>query len=176
MLADILIAYLETELCLLTRYGLPIIPSHEETMSSTKPFSALVDIPFPLDTLDLVDPEEPPIGWKSSFDTVSLGKIALESRHFALSSSPYAIPPVGFFVPLRDVVDPAKSDPSSARHVWGLPQPKMFCADANDHEQPMSPTSHEGWDPFIWNSEKHYWVSSTPGARIRVEIIVTAGR
>jgi hypothetical protein len=52
----------------------------------------------------------------------------------------------------------------------------MFCADANDAANPMKPTTHEGWEPFVWNGEKHFWVSNTVGARIRVEIKVNEGR
>ncbi len=145
-------------------------------MSSTKPFSDLIDIPFPLDTLHLVDPVTPPKDWASTFDLAPLAAIASEARHFALPTTPYSVPPIGLFTPLRDVVDPSRPDPSSASHILGLPQPKMFCADANDEQHPMAPTTHEGWEPFVWNSEKHYWVSSTPGSRIRVEIQVNAGR
>jgi len=52
----------------------------------------------------------------------------------------------------------------------------MFCADANDREHPMAPSSREGWEPFVWNGEKHFWVSETIGARIKVDIKVKAGR
>lgn len=40
----------------------------------------------------------------------------------------------------------------------------------------MAPSSREGWEPFVWNGEKHFWVSETVGARIRVDIKVKAGR
>lgn len=147
-----------------------------DTVSTTDPFSSLVDIPFPLDTLHLVDPATPPEGWETTFDREPLEELKSESRHFVLPSSPYSVPPVGIFTPLRDVVDPKKPDPSSGKHITGLVQPELFCADANDAQNPMKPTTANGWKPFVWNGEKHYWMSDVVGARIRVEIKVTAGR
>nr|XP_031858962.1 uncharacterized protein CI109_005630 [Kwoniella shandongensis]KAA5526034.1 hypothetical protein CI109_005630 [Kwoniella shandongensis] len=176
ILADLLISYLESELCMLTHYGLPVVPPVADTISSTDPFSDLVDIPFPLDTLHLVDPVTPPPNWESTFDLKPLQALTEERRFFVLPSTPYSVPPVGIFTPLRDVVDPKKPDPTSGKHITGLIQPKLFCADANDPQHPMAPTKFEGWEKFVWNGEKHYWVSSTVGARIRVEITVTAGR
>lgn len=176
ILADLLIAYLETELCQLNRYGLPVIPSHQRTTSTTNPSSELVDIPFALDSPHMTDPARPPSGWETTFDEEPLQALLNESRHFVLPATPYSVPLVNMFTPLREVVDPFKPDPDSPRHLLGLPQPKMFCADANDHDNPMVPTTHDGWEPFVWNGEKHFWVSSTVGARIRVEIKVNAGR
>ncbi|WVR07844.1 hypothetical protein IAU60_004887 [Kwoniella sp. DSM 27419] len=176
ILADLLVAYLESELCMLTHYGLPVVPAVTDTISTTEAFASLVDIPFPLDTLHLVDPVTPPQGWEATFDQGPLDSLASESRHFVLPSTPYSIPPVGMFTPLRDVVDPTEPDPVSGQHITGLVQPQLFCADANDKQHPMKPTSSDGWEPFVWNGEKHYWVSKTPGSRIRVEIKVHAGR
>jgi hypothetical protein len=68
VLADLLIAYFESELCLLSFYGLPVVPSHLVTLATPDPFSSLVDIPFPLDTLHLVDPVTAPEGWEKTFD------------------------------------------------------------------------------------------------------------
>lgn len=176
VLADLLIAYLERELCRLSHWGLPVVPNLSETISTTSPFEELVNVDFPLDTPHMTDPLTPPVGWESTFDQSRLDRLKLEARHFVLPTTPYDISLVGMFTPLRDVVDVKKSDPSSGEHVINLPQPKMFCVDANDNEHPMKPTSHEGWEPFVWNGEKHFWVSSTVGARIRVEIKVNAGR
>ncbi|ODN76243.1 hypothetical protein L202_06166 [Cryptococcus amylolentus CBS 6039] len=176
VLADTLISYLESELCMLTRYGLPVVPPIEDTIASTNPFSSLVDVPFALDTLHLVDPVTPPEGWEETFDLAPLQKLRDERRLFVVPSSPYAIPPVGVFTPLREVVDPHKPDPASGAHIEGLRQPQLFCADANDKKNPMTPTVADGWEPFVWNGEKHYWVADKPGARIRVEIKVNAGR
>ncbi|WWC71821.1 uncharacterized protein I206_105780 [Kwoniella pini CBS 10737] len=176
ILADLLISYLESELCMLTHYGLPVVPSLSDTISTSDPFPSFIDIPFPLDTLHLIDPITPPPGWEKTFDQAPLDQLKQENRKFVLPTTPYFVPPVGMFTPLREVVNPAKQDPDSGKHITGLIQPELFCADANDKENPMKPTTSEGWRQFVWNGEKHYWVSDTPGSRIRVEIKVTAGR
>jgi hypothetical protein len=176
VLADLLSAYFESELCLLSFYGLPVVPSHLVTLATPDPFSSLVDIPFPLDTLHLVDPVTAPEGWEKTFDLAPLSRLTSESRHFVLPTTPYGVPPVGLFTPLRDVLDPTRPDPKDGAHVLELVQPRMFCADANDAANPMKPTTHDGWEPFVWNGEKHFWVSNTVGARIRVEIKVNEGR
>ncbi len=124
----------------------------------------------------MIDPLTPPEGWEETFNLEPLSKLTSEIRHFVLPTTPYDIAQVGMFTPLRDVIDPKKSDPTTPSHILNLPQPEMFCVDANDRENPMKPTTHEGWEPFVWNGEKHFWVSSTVGARIRVEIKVNAGR
>ncbi|KAL7421533.1 hypothetical protein Q5752_003302 [Cryptotrichosporon argae] len=176
VLADLLISYLESELCMLATHGLPVVPEHADTIASTLSSSSLVEVPFPLDTLHLVDPVTPPDNWESTFDPAPLARLTSEARHFVLPLTPYSLPPVAAFTPLRDVVDPHRPDPPSGRHVLGLAQPKLFCADANDRAHPMRPTSYEGWREFVWNGEKHFWVSDTVSARIRVEIKVSAGR
>ncbi|EIW71857.1 hypothetical protein TREMEDRAFT_38095 [Tremella mesenterica DSM 1558] len=176
ILADLLIAYLESELCQLNRFGIPPPRIEFDTISTTLLSSDLVSIPFNLDSPHMTDPTTPPPGWESTFDLEPLQRLTSESRHFVLPTTPYSIPLVGLFTPLRDVVNPRQPDPSSSRHVTGLVQPRMFCADANDHDNPMTPTSSEGWEPFVWNGEKHFWVSSTIGARIRVDIKVNEGR
>lgn len=175
-MADLLIAYLEYELCQVTRFGLPTVPPSPDTLSSTQPFSYSVDVPFPLDTLHLVDPFTAPENWESSFELGPLQSLRTESRHFVLPQTPYSISPVSIFTPLRDVIDPKNPDPATGEHVLGVLQPEMFCADANDHENPMAPVEREGWEPFVWNGEKHFWVSDTVGARIKVDIKVKAGR
>lgn len=175
-MADLLVAYLEYELCQVTRFGLPVVPSSSDTLSSTDPFSSFVDVPFPLDTLHLVDPFTAPDNWESTFEAGPLESLRSESRHFVLPQTPYSISPVSIFTPLRDVIDPKKPDPNSGETVLGILQPEMFCADANDHEHPMAPVEREGWEPFVWNGEKHFWVSDTVGARIKVDIKVKAGR
>lgn len=175
-MADLLVAYLEYELCQVTRYGLPVVPASSETISSIDPFSAFVDVPFPLDTLHLIDPFTAPDNWESSFKLGPLESLRSENRHFVLPQTPYSISPVSIFTPLRDVVNPKKPDPNTAEGVLGILQPEMFCADANDHEHPMAPAEREGWEPFVWNGEKHFWVSDKVGARIKVDIKVKAGR
>lgn len=176
VMADLLISILETELCRLNTWGLPIVPRLEDTISTTAQFSHLVEIDFQLDTPEMTDPLTPPEGWEATFEEGPLDKITNELRHFVLPTTPYAISQVSLFTPLREIVDPTSPDPASPSHILSLPQPEMFCADANDHENPMAPTSYEGWEPFVWNGEKHFWVSSTIGSRIRVEIKVNAGR
>ena len=176
ILADLFIGYIEYELCMLTKYGLPIVPSHLDTIATSEPASRLIQIPFPLDSPKLVDPITAPVGWEKTFELEPIESIASERRHFVLPTTPYSLPMVSLFTPLRDVVDPFKPDPASPQHILGLVQPKLYCADANDHENPMNPTSREGWNPFVWNGEKHFWVSSTVGARIAVDITVQAGR
>lgn len=176
LLADILIAYLETELCLLKRYGLPGIPDIDHTISTSDPFSSLIEVPFPMDVPYMVNPSAAPLGWEHSFNHELLSALSFEKRHFASLTDPYSVPPVGFFTPLREVVDPTKPDSQSAEHLLNLPQPEMFCADANDEEDPMIPVRHGGWEKFAWNGEKHSWNSETIGARITVDILVNAGR
>jgi len=152
------------------------VPNFDDTISTSHAFSDLVDVPFALDTLHLVDPFTAPEGWETTFEQEPLDRISDEVRHFVLPTTPYEISQVSMFTPLRDVVDPKKADPKSPWHILNLPQPKMFCADANDEKNPMKPTSSKDWEPFVWNKEKHFWVTSTVGARIRVEIKVNAGR
>lgn len=176
VLADLLTAYLEVELCRLSKWGLPWVPEHTQTVATSLSFNDLVQVDFNLDPPHMTDPLTPPEGWEKTFDLAPLQEVSTELRHFVLPNTPYDISPVGLFEPLRDVVNPAKPDPTSAEHVMNLPQPQMFCVDANDREHPMTPTSYDGWEPFVWNGEKHFWVSSTVGARIRVEIKVNAGR
>ncbi|ORY28167.1 SGNH hydrolase-type esterase domain-containing protein [Naematelia encephala] len=178
VLSDLLISYLESELCLLSRYGMPAIPPLEETMATEKASNSLVSIPFPFEVnyVQHNDPTSPPDGWEASFDPIPLASMAEEARHFALPETPYRVPPVAMFLPLSDVVDPGKPDPTSARHVLGLPQPKPFCADANYVDNPLKPASAEGWEQYVWDNEKRYWVSKTVGARIRVDIKVNEGR
>jgi hypothetical protein len=176
VLSDLMVAYLEYELCQLTTYGLPVASPAGETVSSIDSSDSFIDVPFPLDTLHLIDPVTAPDNWESTFELEPLNALRDEARHFVLPQTPYSISPVSMFTPLRDVVDPKKADPSTGEGVLGLLQPEMFCADANDHEHPMAPVSREGWEPFVWNGEKHFWVSNTVGARIRVDIKVKAGR
>ena len=58
------------------------------------------------------------------------------------------------FTPLRDIVDTTQPDPSTASNILELPQPHVFCANANDEKQPMMPTTHGGWEPFVWQGKK----------------------
>ncbi|WVN89227.1 uncharacterized protein L203_104445 [Cryptococcus depauperatus CBS 7841] len=176
LLSDLLIAYMESELCMLSRYGLPTIPPIEDTVSSTNPFSDLIDVLFPLDSLHLVSPSIAPDNWEETFKLEPLQALAKEKRLFIIPSNPYVIPHVGIFTPLRDVIDPKQPDPDSGKHITGIAQPELFCADANDKLNPMAPTKAEGWEPFVWNGEKHYWNSSIPGSRITVNIKVNAGQ
>ena len=111
------------ELCRLAHWGLPIVPSLSDTISTTAPFEELVNVDFPLDTPHMTDPLNPPPGWESSFDQDPLDRLKSEARHFVLPTTPYEISLVGMFTPLRDVVDPKRTDPSSGAHVINLPQP-----------------------------------------------------
>jgi len=103
-------------------------------------------------------------------------QLITETRHFLLPPTPYSIPPVALFTPLRDIIDPTEPDLSDPSHLLNLVQPTLFCADANDRANPLRPTTSDGWEPYDWNGEKHYWISGIAGAQIRVEITVTAGR
>jgi hypothetical protein len=165
---------------MLSHYGLPIVPAVESTVATTEDFDSLIDVTFkmpqPARVDGAVDWTKPPEGWEETFIHSNLERIGTERRHFALPPTPYSVPFVSMFTPLRDVIDPLKPDPSDPTHILSLVQPELFCADANHRQHPMQPTSHDGWEPFVWNNEKHYWVSSTVGARIRVDIKVNAGR
>lgn len=165
---------------MLEHYGLPIVPAIEDTIATDNDASSLIDISFdmpqPARVDGVVDWTKPPDGWEETFDHDKLQSIGTEQRHFALPQSPYSLPFVTMFTPLREVIDPSKPDPTDPSHILELRQPNLFCADANNRNNPMQPTSSEGWEPFVWNGEKHYWVSSQVGARIRVEIKVAAGR
>lgn len=182
VLSDLLAAYFETELCRLESQGLPHAPEKGDTIATSGRAADLVGVGFELPSPSNTgsdgasDTDKAPEGWEASFDKSMLASIADEQRHFALPTTPYALPPVGMFTPMELVVDPHKPDPSDAGHILSLVQPSLFCADANDRKHPMAPTVHDGWERFVWNGEKHYWVSSTVGARIRVEIKVNAGR
>ncbi|GMK57298.1 hypothetical protein CspeluHIS016_0401320 [Cutaneotrichosporon spelunceum] len=175
LLADLLIAYLESELCMLNHFGLPAVPSLDETIATTKAPSLLVEGALgghekPIDWTSLPD------NWATTFDKDQLAAIGKERRHFALPQTPYSIPFFNTFQPLSEVLDPTKPDPPRPDHIMRFPQPALYCADANDPRHPMKPVEHEGWEAWDWKGEKHYWVSSTVGARIRVNIKVTAGR
>jgi len=163
---------------MLSHYGLPTVPPLEDTIATSNDASSLIDVSFDIPEPVGVDIDwsNPPDGWDDSFDSDRLQKLGDEKRHFALPQTPYAVPFVSMFSPLRDVINPSKADPSGPSHILDLVQPAMFCADANDRKHPMQPTEHDGWEPFVWNNEKHYWVSSTVGAKIRVDIEVNAGR
>ncbi|OXC65398.1 hypothetical protein C361_02228 [Cryptococcus neoformans Tu259-1] len=176
ILSDLLIAYLDSELCMLSKYGLPIAPPSQDIISTTRRFTDLIDVAFPLDTPHLVDPATPPEGWEETFKTEPLEALSRERRLFAVLPTPYSVPPVGMFTPLRDVVNPTNDDPITGEHITTIAQPRLFCADANDKKNPMKPTQADGWEPFAWNGEKHYWVSHKSGSRIRVDIKVNAGK
>ncbi|BEI86200.1 hypothetical protein CcaverHIS002_0604870 [Cutaneotrichosporon cavernicola] len=176
LLADLLIAYLESELCMLHHFGLPTVPSVEETIATTNPASSLVELSFPFQMDGAVDWTIVPDDWEVTFDEDKLAAIGEERRHFALPQTPYSIPFFNTFQPLSEVLDPSKPDPPRPDHIMSLPQPTLYCADANDPKHPMQPVEHEGWEAWDWKGEKHYWISSTIGARIRVDIKVSAGR
>ncbi len=168
MLADILIAYLERQLCLVSALGLPPDPPRDTTIATFQPFSSLIEVAFPFDVKQVKSAPDPS---DERYD-----RIAHEMRHFAGPPSPYAVPVTPLFQHLELVVNPAKPDPDNAEYILGLIQPKPFCADANDPVSPMKPAISEGWRPYAWHNEKHYWVSDMPGARLRVDIKVHAGR
>lgn len=133
-------------------------------------------MPQPVRVDGQIDWSQPPEGWEATFDKDKIHALGKERRHFALPQTPYTIPFVSMFTPLRDLIDSTKPDPTTPGHILNLVQPNMFCADANDQQHPMKPHTAEGWEPYVWNEEKHYWVSSTVGAKIRVDIKVNAGR
>jgi hypothetical protein len=176
ILADVLISYFDTELCLLAAHGVPEATSRPDTLATTQPFSSFIDIPFPMDTLFIDDPSSAPEGWDETFDEELLPLLLSESRQFVVPTSPFSVPPVGLFTPLSEVNDPTQPDPTDPNSLLYLPQPDLFCADSNDPVNPMRPKSSEGWTEFVWNKEKHYWVSDKVGARIRVDIKANEGR
>lgn len=179
VLTDITISYLESELCQLNTYGLPVVPSVDLTIGTSAPASSLIDEDFPMMAFPVdgkIDWSQPPEGWETTYDQSKIDAIGTEKRHFALPQSPYAIPFVSAFKPLEEVLSPDSPDPESAAHIHSIPQPDLFCADANDPKHPMQPSLHDNWEPYDWKGEKHYWVSSTVGARLRVPIKVSAGR
>ncbi|GFZ44294.1 hypothetical protein JCM24511_02016 [Saitozyma sp. JCM 24511] len=176
ILADLLISYFDTELCLLAIHGVPESTTRPGTLATTEPFSSFIDIPFPMDTLFIDDPSSAPQGWDETFDEALLPLLLSESRRFVVPTSPFSVPPVGLFTPLSEVNDPTQPDPTDPNSLLYLPQPDLFCADSNDPVNPMRPQSSEGWTEFVWNKEKHYWVSDKVGARIRVDIKANEGR
>lgn len=129
-----------------------------------------------MDTLFIDDPSSAPQGWDETFDEALLPLLLRESRRFVVPTSPFSVPPVGLFTPLSEVNDPTQPDPTDPNSLLYLPQPDLFCADSNDPVNPMRPQSSEGWTEFVWNKEKHYWVSDKVGARIRVDIKANEGR
>ncbi len=176
ILADLLISYFESQICYAKTIGLPQSDPIDLTIATEDAFSALIDTSTPYEPLTLSDPASPPPGWESSFNENTIDRIGWEAKTFVSPVSPYAPPVVPLFQPLRDIVDSSKQDPSDGSHILGLVQPKAFCADANDPDFPMTPASADGWRKFSWNDEKHYWVSDTVGAKIRVDIKVAQGR
>lgn len=179
VLADITVAYLESELCLLNTYGLPVVPAVENTIGTTAGADSLIDDKFPMMAFPVdgkVDWANPPEGWETTYEQDKIDAIGQERRYFALPQSPYSLPFVSAFKPLEEVISIEDADPSTPDHIHSIPQPELFCADANDPNHPMKPSAHDGWKPYDWKGEKHYWVSSTVGARLRVPIRVSAGR
>jgi hypothetical protein len=173
-----LTAYLEFELCRVSILGLPESLDPIHTLATSDKFDAAIDINFPFDTPHMSDPRKPPDGWEQTFNDSAIAAIAQESRHFLSRPSPYALPLTEIFTPLREIVTDSSpaSDPPNADKLLHLVQPEMFCADANDPEHPMRPTIADGWEEYVWNNEKHYWVSDKVGSRIRVDIKVAEGR
>ncbi len=177
ILGDLVISYLENQLCQLSLLGPATVIPEQETIKTTEPFSSLVDISFPFGTPKTFDPANPPPEWESTFDKSKIAKVGQEQRLFVSPPTPYSVPFTPLFQPLRDIVDPAAHpDPPNANHLLGLVQPKAFCADANNEKDPMKPTESEGWRKYDWMGEKHYWVSDDPGSRIKVDIKVNQGR
>lgn len=176
LLADLLIGYLESQLCELSRHGLPAVPERALTIASDGVFGDFIELDPDVQTPGVVDWTAPPDGWEKTFDRVALDRIGEERRHFALPTSPYAVRSLGMFTPLELFVDPEQPDPPTADRILHALQPKPFCADANDREHPMTPRVADGWKAWDWQGEKHYWISDTPGSRISVDIQVNAGR
>ncbi|KAJ9113837.1 hypothetical protein QFC19_000030 [Naganishia cerealis] len=160
VLADILTSYLEHELCRVSILGLPPAREPETTLATYASFNSRIDLSFPFDSPHMTDPKTPPDGWQAMFNTTAIDAIAQ------------------IFTPLRDVVSDSSpaTDPVTPDSLLNLVQPQMFCADANDPQHPMRPTIADGWQEYVWNGEKHYWVSDQVGARIRVDVKVAEGR
>lgn len=176
ILADLVIGMIESQTCqLIAAGGIPVPPMHD-TIKTSHPFSTLVNVSFPFDTPKLIDPLQPPDGWESVQDVDSVALLADEQKRFLSPESPYSVPLTSIFQPLEEVLDYTKEDPETAQSILSLRQPKPFCADANDKENPMKPSLSEGWREYNWLKEKHYWVSETIGSRIRVDIKVNQGR
>lgn len=176
MLADLLTSYLEYELCRVSILGLPAPPKTEQTLATTSDFGSAIHLGFPFDTPRMTDPKTPPEGWESTFNTSAGSLIASEPRKFLARPSPYSLPLTEIFTPLRDVVSDTSPDPTSPDKLLNLVQPQMYCADANDPKNPLHPIIADGWKEYVWNGEKHYWVSDRVGARIRVNVKVAEGR
>lgn len=179
IMADVLIAYFEQQLCILNTLGdssdhqpQPV----DETVLTTDEFSQLVDIGFPLLEWADFDVKKPPSNWQDTFDTSLVSRIGDEAKLFVGPRDSFAPPLIPMFQPLRDIVSHTDPDPKTPAHIQNLRQPKPFCADANDPEHPMQPVSSDGWEAYAWREEKHYWVTSQVGARIRVNIEVNEGR
>jgi hypothetical protein len=174
-MADLLIAYLESQICEYGEIGVPEPPSRDTTVGTTLPFSDFITATFPFDNIAAGDEVEGD-AWKSTYDHESLSRIAFEPKRFVGLMDPLGIPFTPIEQPLRDVVDDTRPSPENADLLLNLVQPKPFCADANDPENPMKPTKSEGWEKFVWKNEKHFWKSDKPGKRISVDIDVSQGR
>jgi hypothetical protein len=174
-MADLLVSYFESQICEYETLGLPTTPPQDVTLFTSEPFSDFISVPFPFDSPHAAE-KDAPEGWEKTFDNESIARMAFEPKLFVDASDPYSVPWTPIEQPLRDVVDPTKPDPGNAEHITGIVQPKLFCADANDPVNPMAPVKSEGWRKYVWKAEKHYWLSDTPKARIRVDIKVAQGR
>lgn len=183
VLADILIGYFERQLCVLDALGPPRAQTLDETLQTGLTFDELVDVSADVDWVIDYDPVAS-ADWKHSYDADLAETLANEKRLFVGPASPFAVPPTPIFQPIRDILpedDPqvgwsAGHDPPSAAHILDLIQPKPFCADANDKENPLTPSRVDGWRAWDFRGEKHYWISDTPGSRISVDIDVSEGR
>lgn len=175
ILADLLIAYLESQACQYQTLGTSVAPKTEWTIASTDEYAKFIDIGFPfVSPRPQITGAEP--GWEETFNQDAIDRMAYEHKWFVEPIDPLAIPFTPIDQPLRDVVDPTVPDRGSASHLTSLAQPQLFCADANDPVNPMNPTASDGWRVYVWKNEKHYWLSDTPGATIRVDIKVSQGR
>jgi hypothetical protein len=162
VLSDLLTSYLSTRIC-------SIGGGVSSTVQATSSSSSLSD------TVRLSNHTH---HWNTTDEDIQYGPalhlddLKNETYHFILPK-PLSVPPIPFNLPHSQVFDPM-SDSDSANSIQvGSPNP--FCADSNDPNSPLNPREREGWEPLVWKDEKHFWVSSTPGARIIVDIAVSEG-
>lgn len=162
VLSDLITSYLSTRLCFIRS----ITSSLAQTTGSSSSPS------------DMVRLSNLTHHWNSTDEDIQYGPalyledLKNETYHFIVPD-PLSVPSIPFNIPHSQVFDPV-SHPDSVDSVH-LDSPKPFCADANDPNSPLNPREREGWEPYVWKNEKHFWVSNTPGARIVVDITVSEG-
>jgi hypothetical protein len=198
VLSDLVTSYLATRLCMQETFG----PSPESynsrggiqppykhdfsgatfaTLSTSNSFDAIIK--YSNVSHDREDEGEQ----QAHGPLISYEEVNNDTYHFLSLDGPSSVPPIPLGIPLNDLIDWDSPDQNLSAFldsgtnlignmVKGGSRPRPFCADSNDPLNPLIPTEVEGWRPWVYVNEKHYWIADEPGARIRLDIEVNEGK